>query len=248
MLQGYSAAVIGFADASALGTISADLEAIERLVMSNAPLRAALTDTAVTGHARRAVMLDLLQGKVSGEARRLAAYGAMIVHAPDVPSALAWLGTRVRHAAEGRPLEEPPLSLIRARERVSGFATMVDEDMSESELESLEDDLFRFSRIVSATPALRSALVDRDVPVEARQGLVSGLLEGKVAATTVALAQYAVAGGRARDFVGTLDFLVDFTAKARGWRIAHIRAAAEIDDTQRAALSDSMHALRRCTR
>lgn len=242
-LQGYTAAVTESAGPAALGTIAADLEAVDRLVLENRPLLAALTDTAVPGPARRALMLDLLDGKVSPEARRLAAYACTVVSAQDVVAAFSWLSTRVRHAAEGRASEEPPLSLTQSRERVAGFARALHEEMSTAELESMEDDLFRFARIVGSTPALRSALTDRDIAPEARQGLVTQLLEGKVSASTVALARYAATGGRARDFVGTLDFLVEQTAAARGWRIAHVRAAAPIDDAQRAALTESLSAV-----
>ncbi len=115
--------------------------------------------------------------------------------------------------------------------------------MSTGELENMEDELFRFARIVESTPALRSALVDRDLPVEVRQGLVTELLEGKVQLGTLALARYVIAGGRARDVVGTLDWLVEQTAAARGWRIARVRAAATVDDAQQADLSDSLTAL-----
>ena len=115
--------------------------------------------------------------------------------------------------------------------------------MSTAELESLEDDLFRFARIVEATPALRAALTDRDLEVAARQGLVTQLLEGKMSAASLSLARYAVTGGRARDIVGTLDFLVELTAQARGWRIAHVRAAAPIDDAQRTELTESLGTL-----
>jgi F-type H+-transporting ATPase subunit delta len=72
---------------------------------------------------------------------------------------------------------------------------------------------------------------------------VSQLLEGKVPAATLGLVRYAVAGGRARDFVGTIDFLVEAAAQARGWRIARVTAAAPIEDTQRTALSESLGAL-----
>ena len=76
-LQGYTAAVAEAAGPAALGGLAADLEAIEQLVLANAQLRAALTDTAVPGPARRAVVLDLLDGKVSPAARRLAAFASM---------------------------------------------------------------------------------------------------------------------------------------------------------------------------
>ena len=242
-LQGYSARVIESAGSAALAGIAADLEKVEQLVLAHPPLRAALSDTAVPGTARRAVLLDLLEGKVAPEARRLAAFAVGAVTAPEVPGALAWVATRVRHAAEGRGFEEPSLSLLQARQRVAGYATALHEDLTTAELESLEDDLFRFARIVAATPALRSALTDRDLEVAARQGLVNQLLGGKVPDTSVALARYAVTGGRARDIVGTLDYLVEQTAQARGWRIAHVRSAAPIEDDQQAQMRDSLRSL-----
>ncbi len=241
-LQGYTAAVAEAAGSAALGGLSADLEAIEQLVLANGQLRAALTDTAVPGPARRAVVLDLLDGKVSPAARRLAAFACMVVDAPEVPVALGWVSTRVRHLAEGQD-DEPGLSLLQSRQRVGGYATAVHEDMSTAELELLEDDLFRFARIVAATPALRAALSDRDLDVAARQGLVTQLLEGKISAASLSLARFAVTGGRARDIVGTLDFLVESTAEARGWRIARVRAAAPIDENQKTELADSLGAL-----
>ncbi len=69
-LQGYTAAVAEAAGAPGapggadLERMAADLEAIEQLVLANGHLRAALSDTAVPGPARRAVLLDLLDGKV----------------------------------------------------------------------------------------------------------------------------------------------------------------------------------------
>jgi F-type H+-transporting ATPase subunit delta len=226
----------------ALGGVAADLEAVEQLVLANGQLRAALSDTAVPGTSRRAVVLDLLEGRVSAEARRVAAFACGVVAAQEVVTALGWLAFRMRHLAEGQD-DEPGLSLTASRQRVGGYATAVHEDMSTGELESLEDDLFRFARIVASTPHLRSALTDRDIAVEARQGLVGQLLEGKVPAATLGLVRYAVVGGRARDFVGTMDFLVEITAQARGWRIARVTAAAPIDDAQRGELSDSLGTL-----
>jgi F-type H+-transporting ATPase subunit delta len=241
-LQGYSAAVAEMVSPDALMGVASDLEAIEQLVLANGQLRAALSDTSVPGNSRRAVMLDLLEGRVSGEARRVAAFACGVVAAQESVTALGWLALRVRHLAEGQD-DEPSLSLMASRQRVGGYATAIHEDMSTPQLESLEDDLFRFARIVASTPQLRSVLTDRDVAVAARQGVVGQLLEGKVPAETLGLVRYAVSGGRARDFVGTIDFLVEATAQARGWRIARVTAAAPIDDAQRSELSESLGTL-----
>jgi F-type H+-transporting ATPase subunit delta len=245
-LQGYTSAILEAASSTggdALRTLANDLESIEQLVLANGALNAALTDTTMRPAVRRAVMLDLLSGKVSEPARRLAAFASAAVRAPEVPAALGWVATRVRHAAEGVEFEEEPLSLMQSRRRVGGYATAIHEDLASSELEELEDSLFRFARIVQSTPELRAALVDRDLATSARQGVVTQLLEGKVHPSDILLIRYVVAGGRARDIVGTLDWLVEQTAKARGWRIARVRAAAPIEEAQRGELSDSLTSL-----
>jgi F-type H+-transporting ATPase subunit delta len=132
---------------------------------------------------------------------------------------------------------------MRARARVGGYAQAIFESMTTGELENMEDELFRFARIVASTPALRRALVDRDLSIEARQGLVSQLLEGKVQDRTLSLVRYVIAGGRARDIVGTLDWLVEQTAGARGWRIARVRAAAPVEEAQRTGLTETLASL-----
>jgi ATP synthase F1 delta subunit len=245
-LQGYAAAIVaeaGSTGAEAARALADDLESVEQLVLANGQLQAALTDTAMRGAVRRAVLLDLLAGKVSEPTRRLAAFASAAVRAPEVPAALGWVATRARHAAESIDYEEPPLSLMQSRQRVGGYATAIHEDLATSDLEELEDSLFRFARIVQSTPDLRAALVDRDLAPEARQALVTQLLEGKVHPDAIRLIRYVVAGGRARDIIGTLDWLVEQTAKARGWRIARVRAAAPIEEDQRGELSDSLTTL-----
>jgi ATP synthase F1 delta subunit len=242
-LQGYTAAVVASAGTDALAGLAGDLEDIDRFVQTNDAMRGLLTDTTLRGPVRRAVMLDLLEGKVSEPARRLAAFAGAVVGAPDVPAALSWLANRTRHLADGYGQEEMPLGLLQSRQRIGGFATALHEDHSTADLESLEDDLFRFARIVQSTPALRGALVDRDLSVEARQALATQLLEGKVLPGTLDLVRYVVAGGRARDIVGSLDWLVEQTAKARGWRIARVRAASTVEDAQQSELAESLGAL-----
>jgi F-type H+-transporting ATPase subunit delta len=157
-----------------------------------------------------------------------------------VPAALDWLALRARHAAEGTADAEGSLGHLAARERVVGYATAVFEGLTVEQLDELEDELFRFARTVEAAPTLRTVLSDRDVPLEARHQVVQQLLAGKVSAAALALVQYTLTGGRPRDFVGTLDALVVETAKARGWRVARVRAAREVDADESSRLSESL--------
>lgn len=252
-LEGYAAAVLAHGPSTgdnataeaggAAADLAADLAAVDHLFAVNAALRTALTDTAVAASARRAVLDDLLEGKVSPAARRVVAFAAAAVPAPEVPAAITWLAHRAhraRRAAEGLEELEQVLGHLAARDRVGGYAAAVFEDLPVDRLEEVEDELFRFARTVETTPALRAALADRDLPVPVRRGVVDDLLAGKVQPATLRLVDYVVVGGRSRDVVGTLYWLVDRTAEARGWRVAVVDAAREVDDDERRLLSESL--------
>jgi len=74
-------------------------------------------------------------------------------------------------------------------------------------------------------------------------GTVQALLGDKVDVVTLALAKFVIEGGRARDVVGTLDYLVDYVAKARDWRVARVHTARPLDEQSRADLVTSLTAL-----
>ena len=69
------------------------------------------------------------------------------------------------------------------------------------------------------------------------------LLDQKVDAGTLRLCCYVIEGGRPRDVVGTLDFLVDYVAKARDWRVARVHTARPLDEASRAQLVGSLSTL-----
>jgi F-type H+-transporting ATPase subunit delta len=114
------------------------------------------------------------------------------------------------------------------------------EETATADLEEIEDELFRFARTVAGSQDLRTALGDRDLPARVRRGVVDELLADKVRPATRRLAGYAVSGGRPRDIVGTLEWLVEQTAEARGWRVARVRAGQEVDASERAKLEETL--------
>ena len=65
----------------------------------------------------------------------------------------------------------------------------------------------------------------------------------KVDSVTLALASFVITGGRARDVVGTLDFLVDYVARARDWRVARVHTARPLDEQSQADLVASLASL-----
>ncbi len=242
-LQGYVAAVLEEVPDGDRARVAGELSAVERLLDANADLRAALTDVAVPGPTRRAVLAEVLEGKVAEAARRAAAFAVGAVRVQEVSAAVTWVAHRARQLSDGRVIEEEALAHRDARTRVGGYATAVFEELPASELEEIEDELFRFARTVADVPALRSALADRDVPVTERQGIIADLLAGKVRPATLRLVRYVVAGGRARDFAGTLEWLVERTAEARGWRVARVRAGQEVDGPERRRLEETLSRL-----
>lgn len=242
-LEGYSAAILESVSTDERQGIADELVAIDQLVEGRSDLRAALTDTAIVPWARAAVLRELLTGRVSATAVRLAAYAALVSSGQDVPSSLAHLAhyALVRTRAEAH--QPAPLSLLQARQRVAGFADAVLEDLHVDEFGEIEDALFRWARTVEANRDLRRVLVDRDAGIDSRMDVTRRLLEGKVTAPTLRLALYVIEGGRPRDVVGTLDFLVDYTARARDWRVARVWSARDLDTSSSEELVRSLSAI-----
>jgi F-type H+-transporting ATPase subunit delta len=236
-------------DPTALADAGSELRAVVAMVDGNNELTLALDDGSVPVASRRAVLDHLLDGKVRSEVRSLVHQAVTVIPASELTASFHWLASRLAHDATRAPearLEsdaEEVLGRTGSRNRVSGYAAAVFEGVTVSELEEIEDQLFRFARTVESDRRLRGALGDRDLPVPVRQQVIAQLLGTKVLPATLRLAAYAVRGGRARDIVATLDTLVEDAARARGWRVARVSAASEVGDDRRHALSDALAVL-----
>jgi F-type H+-transporting ATPase subunit delta len=246
-LQGYLVAMeesLGATGAEA--DAAAELRSVAELVDGNNELMLAVNDGAVPVASRRALLDHLLDGKVRPEVKSLVHQAVTVVPAAELTASFHWLASRMALAADrgpvatAEPMDEEVLGRMGSRNRVSGYAAAVFETVSVPQLEEIEDQLFRFARTVESNRRLRAALGDRDLPVKVRQEVIAQLLGTKVLAATARLAAYAVRGGRARDIVATLDALVEDAARARGWRVARVQAADEVDATQRQELEEAL--------
>ena len=72
---------------------------------------------------------------------------------------------------------------------------------------------------------------------------MDSLLGGKVTAVAQRLARFVVSAGRARDVVGSLDYLVDYVARARDWRVARVHTARDLDAASEAQLAAALATL-----
>jgi len=246
-LQGYLAAKEeSLAEAGALAEAASQLHDVARLVDTSTELSLAINDGSVPVASRRAVLDDLLDGKVRTEVRNLVHEAVTVVPASEVEASFHWLASWVTLAADrqgsaaGEREADPVLGRLGSRNRVSGYAAAVFETVTTAEIEEIEDQLFRFARTVESNRKLRSALGNRDLPVAVRQQVIADLMGDKVLPATRRLAAYAVRGGRARDIVSTLDALVEDAARARGWRVARVHSADQVDEAQRQSLREAL--------
>jgi F-type H+-transporting ATPase subunit delta len=111
---------------------------------------------------------------------------------------------------------------------------------AEGQLESVEDDLFRFARVVEGSDELRSVLTDEGVPAARRLGVVSDLLGSRAAPLSVALVSAVVAAGRARSLPGITEELVRRAAASRQRVVAEVRSAVSLDPDQRQRLTEAL--------
>ncbi len=249
VLRGYATAILESARADGEAALVADeLRQVEHLVVSTPALATTLTDTVVPAAARRAVVTDLLGPRVTPSTLRLVVRVVDTESAPEITVGLhdvAELALVMQGRSDDEAATDDELILGRtaARHMIAGYAMAVFEMLpSASELDDIEDELFRFARVVEATTALRSALTDRSLPLALRRGVVSDLLHDRAHGATVRLVDEALRG-RTRDLVATLDWLVVQAAQARGWRVARVRTAREIDAGEREQLATALERL-----
>jgi F-type H+-transporting ATPase subunit delta len=135
-------------------------------------------------------------------------------------------------------LDEGPLGRLGATERLDGYASAVLSSVKgERKLGDIEDELFRFMRIVEGNEELRVALTTAELPATVRASVVVGLLTKRASQESARMAAYAARVGRPRDFPVLLGALVDLVAKEANRRVADIRSATELTDRQRARLT-----------
>jgi F-type H+-transporting ATPase subunit delta len=111
---------------------------------------------------------------------------------------------------------------------------------AEGTLRDVEDELFRFSRLLDGNDELRSTLTDASIPVSRRQQVVEDLLGGKASPTTVSLLSMVIGAGRSRDLPGIIDELVKLSAASAQKQVAEVRTAIDLDEDQRSRLAAAL--------
>ncbi|MEV1240647.1 F0F1 ATP synthase subunit delta [Nonomuraea sp. NPDC049750] len=201
-------AVAGSAD---LGQLAEDLNAIADLLDREHGLRRALSDPARPGAQKAQVIRNLLDGKVSAAALATAEAAVEVKwsRAGDLADVLERLGV-VAAAAEAE---------------------------AQGKLDDVEDELFRFGRIVAANLELRLALTDAAAPEEGKRQLLQDLLGGRVAPTTLRLITQVVVHPRGRSLEAGLEEFSRLVAQQRQRLVATVRTAVELTGEQKQRLT-----------
>jgi len=243
-------AIRGYVDAIAercsadgsLSGVASEMEAVAAVLGSSDDLRSVVADTGIPLASRRALVEELLSGKVGAPCLAMLRFVLESERGPEVPADIDWIAQHVGALSRRmEPAESSPLGFKAAEERVLGYATGLLETVpGDAELGEVEDELFRYRRIVGAADGLRDAMANQDLPVPVRSALVSDLLAGKTTPVTAALAVYPVAVGRPRDYENLLDALVERVAGEANRRVADVRSAVDMDERQRADLAAAL--------
>lgn len=110
----------------------------------------------------------------------------------------------------------------------------------EGRIDRVEDELFRFERIVAGDHGLRDTLSSRNTDGAGKATLVHGLLEGKAAPETVRLAEQAVRAPRGRRLDRVLEAYLALASQRRDEVTALVTVAAPLSEQQSARLASAL--------
>ena len=128
-----------------------------------------------------------------------------------------------------------------SEELISGYArALFNVVQAEGELDRVEDELFRFGKILDSNHELKQALSDQSIDRAQREKVLDELLADKVSPHTLGLLTFIVGQGRARQLPQILGQLSDLAAEARDSVVAEVRTAIPLDQGQRDALATAL--------
>ncbi|HZE50108.1 MAG TPA: F0F1 ATP synthase subunit delta [Jatrophihabitantaceae bacterium] len=194
--------------------LASELYAIADLLASQPQLRRSVGDPATALGARADLIGGLLEGKVSAEARDLA-----------------------RAAAEQR--WSTPWDLAEGMEHLGDDALLRAAEQ-DGDLDEVEDQLFRFERILDSQSQLTTLLDEISVPAPRRTALLRDVIAGRVHPITQALLEHAVASTRKRSVELAIDDLLEAAAARRHRSMARVVTAVELTSEQESRLTAAL--------
>jgi F-type H+-transporting ATPase subunit delta len=126
-------------------------------------------------------------------------------------------------------------------DRIEAWAqALLEIAQAEDHLSEVEDELFRFARIVEGNDELRMALSNPGQPADRRAAIVDELLENRSLQMTRAMAAFIVGAGRGHDLPAIVARFVELAAQSRQHEVAEVRSAVPLDDEQVQKLAQAL--------
>lgn len=191
-----------------------ELLGVAGVLIANPVLRRTLSESSTDLSARTGLVRRLFEGKVSGQVV------ALLEDAVQRP----W--------ASGADLRE-------AIQRLGRTAVFLSAERQDR-LDRVEDELFRFGRIVEGSPELSVVLDDPAGDPQARVALVARLMEGRADRLTLVLLNSSAGEVNGRSFSHRIRELVDQAAERRNELVADVTAAASLDESQQQRLAAAL--------
>lgn len=197
-------------DESALGALGADLGGMAAVLAGQAHLRRVFTETTIAPEDKAGMAARLLDGKVGAKASAI-------------------VQETIRHRWSSGS------DLVEGLRRLSRTAMFLRAERA-GDLDDVEDQLFRFGRIVDATPELSVILDDPGTPPVQRAELVSRLLSERAHPLTVELLTSLARNPGGRSFSHGISELVSQAAQRRDKVVAVVQSAIALSGEQHARL------------
>ena len=201
----------------ALLTLADELFSVAHVLDGTLPLRRAVADASVRPEDRAGLVRRLLSTKVG-------------------PDTLEVLETVARQRWSR------PLDLVEATETLAIEAALDAAD-ARGELDGVEDELFRFSRIISGDDDLARILGNRSAPREGKAALLDRLLSGKVSPVTERLVRNTLTSSHVSSAENEIERLSTMAARRRGRSVAHVTTAVPLTATQETRLVATLERL-----
>jgi F-type H+-transporting ATPase subunit delta len=195
-----------------LAGLADELFAVARLLNGQLSLRRALADPSGKPDERAALARRLFDGKVSEAA----------VDLVETVARQRW---------------SRPIDLVDAFMTLATEASL-DAAETRGELEGVEDELFRFGRIVGGDRELGRILSDRKSPAEGKIALLDRLLSGRVSPVTEQLLRNVLTGPHAGSAENAIERLSEVASRRRGQSVARVTSAVALTAEQEQRLTE----------
>jgi F-type H+-transporting ATPase subunit delta len=230
-------ALVDASSGSDLAQLGDDLYAVLRLLSNEISLRRHLADPAIAESSRTGLAGQLLQDKIGRDALDVVSglVGARWSRSVDLVAALEELA---RRAVLG-VAEKGGTGFVQQLRQTIPIAAL----QPDSNLDDVEDELFRFGRILDREPQLGSLLADQSAPADKRVALLREVLGGRVSPVTETLLEQTVRTPRSGNLERAAEELSELAAARRDRYVAHVRTAVRLSPDQEHRLAGTLNRL-----